>query len=100
MYLTRAEANFELPLVDQVGPNLPVEDVNIVRERVSLDPILVGNLTLNDILLERKLELAFEGQLLHDLKRRQLDINSVSFDSESAIFPIPQRETIINPDLN
>lgn len=100
MYLTRAEANFELPLVDQVGPNLPVEDINIVRDRVSLDPILVGNLTLNDILLERKLELAFEGQLLHDLKRRQLDINSVTFDSESAIFPIPQRETIINPDLN
>ncbi|WP_185957357.1 RagB/SusD family nutrient uptake outer membrane protein [Gracilimonas mengyeensis] len=100
MYLTRAEANFELSVANQVGPNTPIEDVNIVRERVGLDPLLPVDFTLEDILMERKLELAFEGRLLHDLKRRQSDVGTVAYDSQAIIFPVPQRETNINPDLN
>ena len=100
MYLTRAEANFELGVGNYVGPNTPREDVNEVRDRVNATPILEVNFDLDDILLERKLELAFEGQLLHDLKRRQMDVGTEAYNSTSIIFPIPQRETDINPNLN
>jgi starch-binding outer membrane protein, SusD/RagB family len=94
MYLTRAEANFRLGTA--VGAT-PEDDVNLIRERVNLDPIV--GITLDQILLERHLELAFEGHLLHDLKRTQSDIGGVPFNDPSLIYPIPQRERIINPDL-
>jgi starch-binding outer membrane protein, SusD/RagB family len=94
MYLTRAEANFRLGT--SVGAT-PEEDIDLIRERVGLAPIPV--LTLDQILLERHLELAFEGHLLHDLKRTQSDVGGVPFNDPSLIYPVPQRERIINPDL-
>lgn len=94
MYLTRGEANFRLG--SSIGAT-PEEDINLIRERVGLVP-LVG-LTLNQILLERHLELAFEGHLLHDLKRTQSDIAGMPFNDPSLIYPIPQRERNINPEL-
>jgi hypothetical protein len=59
---------------------------------------LIG-VTLDQILLERHLELAFEGHLLHDLKRVQSDIAGLPFSDPSLIYPIPQRERTIYPDL-
>tara|TARA_R110000868_G_scaffold259361_5_gene517273 strand:- start:32598 stop:33968 length:1371 start_codon:yes stop_codon:yes gene_type:complete len=98
MYLTRAEANLKSG-VAQVGPNTPVQDVNIIRARAGL---IVPLLTVDEdaILLERKLELAFEGQLLHDLKRTQRAIGTFAYDSGELIFPIPQAETDVNPNLD
>lgn len=94
MYLTRAEANFRLGTTTGATPE---EDINVIRERVGLDP--VSGLTLDQILLERHLELAFEGHLLHDLKRTQSDIGGLPFNDPSLIYPIPQRERTINPEL-
>ncbi len=70
MYLIRAEANFENG--SSVG-NSPLEDVNIIRARAGLGNF-PGTLTIEDILNERRLELAFEGHRFFDLKRRGLDI--------------------------
>ncbi len=94
MYLTRAEANFREGT--SIGAD-PIDDVNLVRERVEL-PALV-TLTINDILNERLLELAFEGHLLHDLKRTQRSVGALSFNANELVFPIPVRERIINPGL-
>lgn len=95
MYLTRAEANFREGTA--LGAD-PVDDINIVRERVGLSPL--GALTIDDILNERWLELAFEGHLLHDLKRTQRSVGALAFDADELVFPIPQRERIINPGLS
>jgi hypothetical protein len=94
MYLTRAEANFREGTT--VGAT-PLEDVNIVRERVHLPDLAI--LTLEDILKERHLELAFEGHRIHDIKRTQGTVGVFNFDAPELIFPIPQRERNINPDL-
>ncbi len=75
----------------------PLNDINLIRERVNLDPLVT--LTLDDILLERYLELAFEGHLIHDLKRTQSNVGDLPFDAPELIFPIPLRERDINPDL-
>ena len=64
MYLIRAEAN--LRLGSAVGAT-PVEDINRIRERSNAD--VLTSVSLDDIMLERQLELAFEGFLIHDLKR-------------------------------
>jgi hypothetical protein len=94
MYLTRAESNLRLGTTVSATPD---DDINFVRERVGLDPLT--GVTLDQILLERHLELAFEGHLLHDLKRTQSDIASLPYTDPSLIYPIPQRERFINTDL-
>ncbi|MBL7991389.1 MAG: RagB/SusD family nutrient uptake outer membrane protein [Candidatus Kapabacteria bacterium] len=95
MYLTRAEANYRLGT--EVGAT-PLDDVNRIRTRVKL-PALTS-LTLAAILKERKLELAFEGHLLHDLKRTRTNISAtLPFSANNLVFPIPQREIDVNKNL-
>lgn len=100
MYLTRAEANFRLGTA--IGAT-PLEDLNRIRGRVKLPAL--SAVSLDDILAERKVELAHEGQFLHDVKRTRgliLDNSastSYSFDDGRLVFPIPQREMDANPSL-
>lgn len=72
MYLTRAEANFHLGSVEGA-----LADINIVRARVQLAPKtgMAGPNLLRQIYKERRLELAFEGLRLFDI-RRQKDPNN------------------------
>ncbi|MGI8951479.1 MAG: RagB/SusD family nutrient uptake outer membrane protein [Chitinophagaceae bacterium] len=96
LYLTRAECNFRLGT--SVGAK-PVDDINTIRARVGLKPYTATNLTLDDILLERALELAFEGFTLHDEKRLELNVGNLPWNSPKLIYPIPQREIYANPNL-
>ena len=96
MYLTRAEANFRLGTA--VG-DTPVDDINTIRDRVNLTPYTAANLTLALILKERKLELAFEGLTLGDIKRTQGTVGPLSWNSPKLMFPIPDRERKVNPNL-
>ncbi|WKL49679.1 RagB/SusD family nutrient uptake outer membrane protein [Flavobacterium pectinovorum] len=66
MYLTRAEANYH------TGGDA-LADINIIRARVKLDPKtgLSGPTLLNQIYKERRLELAFEGLRLYDIRREK-----------------------------
>ncbi len=94
MYLTRAEANFRLGT--SVGA-APLQDVNIIRARVGLAPL--ATLTLNDILKERSLELAFEGHNVIEAKRLQKNVGVTPWNSPKLLFPIPQREMDVNKNL-
>ncbi|GAC1586795.1 MAG: RagB/SusD family nutrient uptake outer membrane protein [Ginsengibacter sp.] len=94
MYLIRAEANFRLGTADG---DTPLNDINRIRARAALPPLVV--VTLADILKERKLELAFEGQTLNDVKRLQGNVTLIPWNSPKLIFPIPDREIIANPNL-
>ncbi|HEX2607850.1 MAG TPA: RagB/SusD family nutrient uptake outer membrane protein [Flavisolibacter sp.] len=96
MYLIRAEANFRLGT--SVGAT-PVSDINTIRARVGLDPYTAGTLTLANILRERKLELAFEGQALHDIKRLQGSVGPLPWNSPKLVLPIPSRERTVNSNL-
>src|SRR6218665_58784 len=92
LYLTRAEANFRLST--SVGAT-PVDDVNQTRVIHAGLPAL-ASVDLVAILNERKLELAHEGQAIHDAKRLKLTIAlglvSYAFDANELVMPIPQRE--------
>ncbi len=95
MYLTRAEAN--LRANTSVGAS-PVADVNTIRNRAELDS--VNTVTVDDVLRQRRLELAFEGNLLHDLKRTGRSVGSLAFDAEELVYPVPQRECDANPEIS
>ncbi|TPG67427.1 RagB/SusD family nutrient uptake outer membrane protein [Hymenobacter nivis] len=100
MYLTRAEGNFRAGTA--VGAS-PLSDVNRVRARVGLPAL--ATVTLPIILKERKLELAFEGFRLGDLKRNQESTTDpvtkapIAWNSPRLVLPIPLAEINANPNL-
>jgi hypothetical protein len=94
MYLTRAEANFRAGTA--IGAT-PLQDINTIRARAGLEPLT--EVTLDIILRERHLELAFEGHRIHDLKRTGRPVGEFPFDSPKLVYPIPQREIDANPEL-
>lgn len=91
MYLIRAEANLREGTT--VGAT-PLEDVNTVRTRAGAEPL--ANVTVEDVLYERELELMFEGFLIFDYKRTGRDVGELPADSNKLSFPIPQRELDAN----
>ncbi len=100
MYLTRAEANFRAGT--SVGAT-PLEDINKVRARAKATALTSADLTVAAILQERRRELAFEGTLLHDVKRTRQSIVSgtttLPWNSTRLTYPIPLREINTNPAL-
>lgn len=95
MYLTRAECNYRLG--SSVGAT-PVADMNKIRERAGLQD-LTSVTSIDQILTERKKELAFEGHFLDDIKRTHGSVGNLAWNSTKLIFPIPQREMDANPNL-
>jgi hypothetical protein len=91
MYLTRAECNFRLGGTP-VGAT-PQADVDIIRDRAALGPIVI---TLDNIIDERRREIADEGQRIHDVKRlkQTVTVSGVDYpyDANETVFPIPIRE--------
>lgn len=117
MYLNRAEANAKLG-----NGHLAIEDVNVVRRRAGLSGSelytvddLKGHASVFDVVLEeRRLELAFEAQRPLDLFRNNLPLiraypgfhsadrynQTILPNSPLIIQYIPERETIVNPNLD
>lgn len=87
MYLIRAECNARLST--NVG-DTPANDLDEIRSRATL-PFNPAP-TVNDILLERRLELAFEGLRIHDVKRLKGANGTFNWDNDRLVMPIPQRE--------
>jgi starch-binding outer membrane protein, SusD/RagB family len=94
MYLIRAECNIRLSTT--VGAS-PLEDFNMIHTRAGLTA--AASVTLDDILYERRLELAFEGFKIHDVRRLHEDVGSLTYNDPKLVFPIPAREINANPNL-
>lgn len=94
LYLIRAECNRRLN--SSTGDSVD-NDVNRIRSRAGLAPL--NNATLEQVLQERKLELAFEGLRSYDIKRLKLSADGNAWDSDAMTFPIPQREMDANKNL-
>jgi len=98
MYLIRAEANVRLgaPFLGQ-APHL---DINILRQRAGLSGgALYTSVTLDNVILERRLELAHEGHRLWDIKRLKGTVGGLNHHDPKLVLPIPFRETQVNPNL-
>ncbi len=93
MHLIRLESNFREGSAIGLAP---LDEINALRARSNAAP-LSGPLTLDLIFNERQLELAFEGFLLHDIKRVQGAVDSLPYDANALVYPIPQAETDTNP---
>jgi tetratricopeptide (TPR) repeat protein len=94
MYLIRAECNTRLST--SVGAPA-LADFNEVHTRAGLEA--VTSVTLDDILFERRLELAFEGFKIHDMRRLHENVALFPYNDPKLVFPIPAREIEANPKL-
>ncbi|MFD2037332.1 RagB/SusD family nutrient uptake outer membrane protein [Belliella marina] len=104
MHLNRAEANYHLGNVADA-----LIELNEFKALRGLGPvILTGADVLEEILIERMKEFAFEGQRFFDLKRYGRELNKVylgpnnivPFEDFRILPPIPQREVDGNTQLN
>ena len=102
LYLIRAEAQA------RSNGNLTqaIEDVNRIRTRAGLTPVattLTGTPLQNEITLQRRLELAFEGHRWFDLKRRRVDIikstGNVPYGDTRTLAPLPVSEILANKNI-
>jgi starch-binding outer membrane protein, SusD/RagB family len=92
MHLIRAEANLEL------GTSLglaPLDEINALRGRSGAGPL--AGINKAGILLERQLELAFEGFLIHDIKRSGGSVDGIAASDPRLTLPIPIAEMDTNP---
>jgi hypothetical protein len=103
MYLTRAEANYREGTT--IG-DTPLNDINRLRERAGLDALSsIGS--VDQILEERRKELAFEGHRRMDLLRVNQalrrpgmpDVDKSNPGDNKTIFPIPNRDIDLNENL-
>jgi hypothetical protein len=92
MHLIRAESNFREGTAVGLDPLL---EINTLRGRSNAAPL--GVLTLDALFNERRLELGFEGHLIHDYKRTGRSVGAIPATDDSLVFPIPQSEMDTNP---
>ncbi len=105
MYLIRAEAAARL------GNNLvnALADLNRIRVRASLQPLETTTNLLEEIFIERRRELAFEGNLFFDIVRYKKDVTrslgclsavcNMNYPSSYFVLPIPEASIILNENM-
>ncbi len=104
MYLIAAEAS--LPDNEEDARTY----VNYITSRRNAEPITsTGSQLLEDILTERRKELAFEGDRYMDLQRLKRDVKrsnnypasarTIEYSDHRRILPIPQSELDANPNI-
>jgi hypothetical protein len=111
MLLSRAEAYAELGQLTQANTDLANLRVNRIANYTHVN-ITDKAALIDQILLERYRELAYEGQRYHDLRRRALPIQRDILDvagntaiqtllptDPKYILPIPQQEVFANPNV-
>jgi starch-binding outer membrane protein, SusD/RagB family len=77
--------------------NLPLEPAQFLAYQTS--DFTTKEHLINAILLERQVELAFEGYRFHDLTRRGLPVKGLRVGSDKLVLPIPQAERDVNKNL-
>jgi tetratricopeptide (TPR) repeat protein len=101
--LIRAEARFE-----SGNESGALEDLNALRTARGLGEVsLSGESLINEIIKQKRLELAFEGERFFDLKRRgmdipkpQVNIPDLSYEDRRILAPIPSGEVQLNDQLD
>ncbi len=94
MYLIRAECNARLNT--SIGASA-LDDYNTIRQRAGLTA--ATSVSVDDIVFERRLELAHEGHKIHDFKRLKGTIGNRAYSDPKLVFPIPARELEANRNL-
>ena len=100
-------SDIALVLAEAAGPAEGYPLVNLIRGRAGIGDLTPGmdlETFRTAVINERKLELAFEGNRLFDLRRTAKVTSTVQeasrlSEEDAAFYPIPQREVDLNPNV-
>lgn len=98
MYLIRAEARAKLGKLEE-----GLQDLTIIRARANvaaIEHVATAEELIDNVLLERRLELAYESQRWFDLVRtgRAQEVLGIA-DANKLYLPIPKQEILVNSNL-
>lgn len=109
MYLIRAEASLNLPVRDEVQARA---DLNVIRKRANpnAENLQLSGFALDEeLFIERRRELAFEGHLFFDIARmgrnlRRVDCNAreninIDYPNNLFVLPIPEDAIEFNDQM-
>lgn len=101
LYLNRAEALARKNNPDYISS---LNDINKIRNRAGLSTVnLTSTALIEEIIIQRRLDLAFEGHRWFDLKRLGNDIvktsGNILFTDYRILAPIPNREVLADTKL-
>lgn len=100
LYLIRAEARVEKAIPDIAGA---LQDLNKIRTRANVPVITTvadKNELVGKILLERRIELAYESHRWFDLIRKGKAQSVLGItDVNKLLLPIPKQQLLVNPAL-
>ena len=110
VYLIRAEARAELSKTDATKITGAQADLNAIVTRAdasAIPVVLTGDALVERILLERRKELAFEGNRFFDLTRRKKNVRHIrstdevtyTYPNNKFVMPIPVAETNANRNI-
>ncbi len=110
VYLIRAEARAELGKTDASKNAGAQADLNTIAQRADASAsaiTLSGDALIERILLERRKELAFEGNRFFDLTRRKKNVTHIrstsqevfTYPNQKFVYPIPFAETTANKNV-
>ena len=105
MHLIRAEANARQAAASVSPVTSVLTDINTIRSRAGLDPLAASAIpsnedALEEILLQRRLEFAFEGHRFADLKRfGRAEALFGPTEAYRVLWPIPFVQIEVNPNL-
>lgn len=105
MYLIRAEALAR----SNTDLNAALNDLNTIRQRAGLTAIDQTENLLNEIFMERRRELAFEGHLFYDHARFKKDVVrnegclstvcNLAYPSTHFVLPLPSKSITLNENM-
>jgi hypothetical protein len=102
LYLIRAEARARQGGAKDAGA---LSDLNTIAQRAGLaeQTGISGQTLIDAVILQRRLELAFEGDRWFDLKRRGADVvkttGNVPYTDPRILAPLPVREILAHGDI-
>lgn len=105
MYLIRAEANARAAGTGALSNLSIVDDINVIRGRAGLEELTNTGLptiqsALDEILVQRRFEFAFEGHRYSDLQRYGLVSELFPANEQfRVLWPIPLQEIEVNNNL-
>ncbi|MDR7129089.1 hypothetical protein J2X69_001424 [Algoriphagus sp. 4150] len=105
MYLIRAEANARLAGSGALSNLSIIDDINVIRGRAGLEELTNADLptvqrALDEILVQRRFEFAFEGHRYSDLQRYGLVSGLFPANEQfRVLWPIPLQEIEVNNNL-
>lgn len=106
MHLIRAEAGARMGAAYEAGA---IADLNVIRQRAGLEPLVGGAGLLEEIFMERRRELAFENFFFYDIARYHKDIVrdkgcissvcNLPYPSDYYVLPIPASSVTLNENM-